>query len=1167
MFNSTNAQVVPGRTFASQGDLPRLPVPPLEATCQRYLKALEGLQDPEEHVHTKKIVQDFLEKEGSEVQRKLVEWAKSRDSYIEEFCDPVVLALNPFFVLENDPTPNRGSQVARAASLIVASLGFIHDLRANILEPDSVRGTALDMDQYTRLFGTARIPTTANWFDVLDSENRPLLTERELIRHLQAIVEDASTMSPKDVAQNAMGVLSTENRKVWSKLRDTISCEKHNANCLEIVDRALFIVCLDDGPPMKDNLPQLCSNFLCGTYGLEDGVQVGTCTNRWYDKLQIIVCSDGAAGINFEHTGVDGHTVLRFAADIFTECLMLLARSINPSAPTLFSAPLSPYSKAYKPPKNAPKATAPRIDPIDTSPKKLEWKITPELRVGIRFAETRISDLICQNDCQALEFQGYGKNFITSHGFSPDAFVQMAFQAAYFGLYGRIECVYEPAMTKSFLHGRTEAIRSVQPESVEFTKRYYSEATASQKVAALRKACERHVKLTKECSQGLGQDRHLYALYCLLQRERRDDPGVPLPAIFTDPGWILLNTSILSTSNCGNPALRLFGFGPVAANGFGIGYIIKDDGLSICASSKHLQTRRFLDTLKGYLLDIQRMLIRLHREANAPPSPFVDHSGVLRDARTGRPIDGWYGEAEDEISLPGYSFFGSGDVERILQRKREEEPYSHIVSVHPFHLEVDVPLFFPDIELMKYSLVGMAQPIETTHYSGTLGLETLLIGTLTDIELVNVFTDILRDHYTYHNASKKIHRDLRPVNIKFSRQSNGVEGFLIDLDDLPIEDSVLHSHTPPRLYQKMANDAFYSKQLGKGEEDVYLHDLRAFCALLQFFIKGDFYTHSSQWTHQCESYRNTHEGGLFQYKLSSGLETLYSSITKMWASADFFNRNTFNDALDSQGHGRITYNSVIKLIRSSQVQADPCEFDLRLALRTPLPDVKEGEIDLPGLKLFPLSRVPSQDFLKVFMDIVRGHHSYHQQTGYVSGEFNPYHTGGARDPMTGEHQGFLVDLDPLSPPPEGPENHIHQFNVTSRPFVAFDMLSLFGHTPSVYHHVRPKTLHYRHDLESLINIALWSEGTRNRHWWRVQPYIQDYLRKEMSDLKATKEYCMENLTTAMTGTPISDPLKSAYKVVADSHWLLANGFCDGDSETMDGLFTYERVIESLNSDK
>ena len=112
--------------------------------------------------------------------------------------------------------------------------------------------------------------------------------------------------------------------------------------------------------------------------------------------------------------------------------------------------------------------------------------------------------------------------------------------------------------------------------------------------------------------------RHLYALYCLLQREMAAEadsllsatrPNLPssehadgvtsggltspsvnakhkekfrMPAIFTDPGWALLCTSIISTSNCGNPALRLFGFGPVAADGYGIGYIIKENGLSLC---------------------------------------------------------------------------------------------------------------------------------------------------------------------------------------------------------------------------------------------------------------------------------------------------------------------------------------------------------------------------------------------------------------------------------------------------------------------------------------------------------------------------------------------------------------------------------------------------------
>ena len=45
----------------------------------------------------------------------------------------------------------------------------------------------------------------------------------------------------------------------------------------------------------------------------------------------------------------------------------------------------------------------------------------------------------------------------------------------------------------------------------------------------------------------------------------------------------------------------------------------QDDGLSICASSKHLQTRRYLDTLRAYLLEAQRILLQLHREANAKP--------------------------------------------------------------------------------------------------------------------------------------------------------------------------------------------------------------------------------------------------------------------------------------------------------------------------------------------------------------------------------------------------------------------------------------------------------------------------------------------------------------------------------------------------------------------
>lgn len=38
-----------------------------------------------------------------------------------------------------------------------------------------------------------------DWFDVLDDQNRPVLTEREVIRNLQAIVTDADKTDIRDV--------------------------------------------------------------------------------------------------------------------------------------------------------------------------------------------------------------------------------------------------------------------------------------------------------------------------------------------------------------------------------------------------------------------------------------------------------------------------------------------------------------------------------------------------------------------------------------------------------------------------------------------------------------------------------------------------------------------------------------------------------------------------------------------------------------------------------------------------------------------------------------------------------------------------------------------------------------------------------------------------------
>uniref|UniRef100_A0A7S3B0Y6 Choline/carnitine acyltransferase domain-containing protein n=1 Tax=Haptolina ericina TaxID=156174 RepID=A0A7S3B0Y6_9EUKA len=116
------------------------------------------------------------------------------------------------------------------------------------------------------------------------------------------------------------------------------------------------------------------------------------------------------------------------------------------------------------------------------------------------------------------------------------------------------------------------------------------------KVAAMRKAIGSLVEVVKKAAEGHGVDRHLYAIFQTWERSK--PTGDAVPALFADAGWAALNHTTISTSNCGNAVLGLFGFGPVVADGFGIGYIIRDHSISFCAASKHRQTARYLHMIQ-----------------------------------------------------------------------------------------------------------------------------------------------------------------------------------------------------------------------------------------------------------------------------------------------------------------------------------------------------------------------------------------------------------------------------------------------------------------------------------------------------------------------------------------------------------------------------------------
>ncbi|KAG0667777.1 carnitine O-acetyltransferase yat1 [Maudiozyma exigua] len=681
---------------------PRLPIPPLKDTLDRFIKRLEPLQDEKQNSRMRKVVYspenlDLLES----LHEKLINYDKElaqeqpESSYIErfwydsylEYDASVVLNVNPFFQLQDDPTIVDTSatdsgpygystvQVKRAAKLTTSILKFIRELRHGTMKPDIIKGTHLSMDQYKKLFGSSRIPpgpgeqschlqtdTTSHhvivmyksqfyWFDVLDINNDPIFsTPEEIEWNLYSIIMDGNNTKNINGGTLPFGVFTTESRRVWSNIRDYIfrSEDPSNWKILKIIESALFVICLDDvsfGDSAKDKR-ELAKSLLCGTSKIELdfkktnvplNVQHGTCLNRWFDKLQLIITKNGKAGINFEHTGFDGHTVLRLAIDIYTDSILSFARGVSKNVPDIFDNRNGTIIKGDN--SLEMNSEQSNLANLITIPRKLEWKAGNFLLSSLHFAETRISDCISQYEFVTLDFDKFGGDHIKSlFKCSPDAFTQQIFQIAYYALYGKFETTYEPAMTKGFQNGRTEAIRTVTPQCKKFVKSLFDRnATDDDRKTYLQQACKEHSTITRECSMGLGQDRHLYALYSIWNLWYKD--SMPLPPIFQDKSWSILNTNVISTSNCGNPCLKNFGFGPVTANGFGIGYIIRDNSISIVVSSRHRQTHRFVSLIERSLLEVNHIFSRdldevMDEASRVTPNQSSDYLvGMHRDAR------------------------------------------------------------------------------------------------------------------------------------------------------------------------------------------------------------------------------------------------------------------------------------------------------------------------------------------------------------------------------------------------------------------------------------------------------------------------------------------------------------------------------------------------------
>mmetsp|Transcript_9287 Transcript_9287/g.12518 ORF Transcript_9287/g.12518 Transcript_9287/m.12518 type:complete len:643 (-) Transcript_9287:27-1955(-) len=609
-------------------EVPSLPIPSLEQTLFRYLVGIRALTTDEEFKRAAEEASDFAKKEGPLLHASLLKRKEEKGkttSWLREWWDSLVYLqarhnitiMDSYFFNYGLGVPKIASSsssfsssvsseimksgyskmILRAAATILASFDFKRLLDFGELKQEGSPKRPQSMDMFGKLFNTCRIPqpkedriftyhgaphasnhifvTFGDSFYFLDvtskiddaSGDYSVISFEEIAQQLYSIVKDGEKRKEEFPA----AALSCQIRETWSVDRDSlISASSRNALILRGIESAAFGVCLDPSSP--ETLDEM-DECLWHNHG----------HGRFFDKaVQFIIFANGRAGLHGEHSGMDG-TVVGFMSDYVT---FLLENQ--------FSGLKIPIKKG--------KGTN-LWQPI-------HFDLTPHLKERVTKALEDLEAEIQLIDHKALFFTEFGGKAIKKLKCSPDAFMQLAIQYAFYRILYRLPSHYESASTRRFFHGRTETIRVSSIENLRFVSsaaKDPSNLVSPINKKLLRDALNSHVYIAQNGANAQGVDRHLLGLR-LIQKEK--DPNSEFHALFTDPTFSRCCTWEMSTSQLGGKNFQA-GYGAVVDHGLGVSYSYADNHLQYKISSRQMapvSPKVFANSLAQSLRDLYAIL-------------------------------------------------------------------------------------------------------------------------------------------------------------------------------------------------------------------------------------------------------------------------------------------------------------------------------------------------------------------------------------------------------------------------------------------------------------------------------------------------------------------------------------------------------------------------------
>uniref|UniRef100_A0A7E4V0A4 Carn_acyltransf domain-containing protein n=1 Tax=Panagrellus redivivus TaxID=6233 RepID=A0A7E4V0A4_PANRE len=497
-------------TFLSFSDIcPWMLIPSLDSTIENHLKTVRPILNDEEYARVCDEAEVFKTTLGPVLQRKLwLKWLTSRN-YISDWWKELVYMRHRGSLIRTnvacaDVIYQKTShiQAARAAVVTLLRLQFLEEMfeTQTNFKPITIGGIPLCPSQYLDYYRSLRVPGKTSdkfmrlpdathiavyckgcWYKVEVVVGGNFLKAAELEMILQNII-DREPDSANGEAK--LGALTAGPRDLWARIRDEKFKDGVNRESLSAIENALEVIFLDDQETgYSETNPDLYDReYARALHG--DGYAL------WCDKPSVyIFASNGRFMSNAEHSAVDAMTLVHIRE------FVKYHEHVN-----------KPYSEDGH--------CRGEVRQNIPTPQRLQFDLDSETVDAVSTAFAYSSEIAGDLDNSSVVFTDFGKNFIKKVKVSPDAFLQMAIQMAYFEDQGRFDLTYEPAVMRLFKDGRTETVRSCSIDSCAFVRALRDpKVTDSEKITLLRKACAAHQNYVRMAMAGKASDRHLFGLY------------------------------------------------------------------------------------------------------------------------------------------------------------------------------------------------------------------------------------------------------------------------------------------------------------------------------------------------------------------------------------------------------------------------------------------------------------------------------------------------------------------------------------------------------------------------------------------------------------------------------------------------------------------------------